>query len=104
LKADRSFISDIPNDSNDMAITSAIIAMAHSLRLKVVAEGVETAQQLEFLRLNNCDEVQGFLFSRPVPAMEMTKLLLKKSLVPAPKGKSKKQAQPATRSKPKTKK
>jgi EAL domain-containing protein (putative c-di-GMP-specific phosphodiesterase class I) len=104
LKADRSFISDIPNDSNDMAITSAIIAMAHSLRLKVVAEGVETTQQLEFLRLNNCDEVQGFLFSQPVPAMEMTKLLLKKSLVPTPKGKRKKQAQPVTRSKPKTKK
>lgn len=104
LKADRSFISDIPNDSNDMAITSAIIAMAHSLKLKVVAEGVETTKQLEFLLSNNCDEVQGFLFSRPVPAQEMTKLLLKKDLLPAQRSKSKKQAKPTSRSKPISKK
>ncbi len=99
LKADRSFISDIPDDSNNMAITSAIIAMAHSLKLKVVAEGVETIKQLEFLRSNHCDEVQGFLFSRPVSAREMTKLLLKKNLLLVRKIKSKKQAQPTSSSK-----
>jgi diguanylate cyclase (GGDEF)-like protein/PAS domain S-box-containing protein len=75
LKVDRSFIRDIPTNEDDVAITSAIISMAHSLRLKVVAEGVETAEQLEFLRVNACDELQGYYFSPPVPAMEMTKIL-----------------------------
>ena len=84
LKADRSFISDIPGDSKDTAITAAIIAMAHSLKLRVVAEGVETSEQLDFLRSNNCDEVQGFLFSRPVPSEELANLLQKKELLPKP--------------------
>jgi diguanylate cyclase (GGDEF)-like protein/PAS domain S-box-containing protein len=75
LKVDRSFIKDIPGNADDMAITAAIISMAHSLNLKVVAEGVETAEQLEFLRANACDELQGYFFSPPVPAMEMTKIL-----------------------------
>jgi diguanylate cyclase (GGDEF)-like protein len=66
LKVDRSFIRDIPAEANDMAITSAIIAMAHKLQLKVVAEGVESAEQLEFLRANDCDLIQGYLFSRPL--------------------------------------
>ena len=81
LKADRSFISDIPLDSKDTAITAAIIAMAHSLKLRVVAEGVETSEQLDFLRSNNCDEVQGFLFSRPVPPDELANLLQEKELL-----------------------
>ncbi|MBF0291237.1 MAG: EAL domain-containing protein, partial [Nitrospinae bacterium] len=75
LKVDRSFIRDIPANADDVAITSAIISMAHSLNLTVVAEGVETMEQLEFLRANACDELQGYLFSPPVPAPEMGKML-----------------------------
>jgi EAL domain-containing protein (putative c-di-GMP-specific phosphodiesterase class I) len=67
LKVDRSFIRDIPADSGDKKITRAIIAMAHSLKLKVVAEGVETADQLKFLRIQRCDAVQGYFLYRPLP-------------------------------------
>jgi diguanylate cyclase (GGDEF)-like protein/PAS domain S-box-containing protein len=66
LKIDRSFIDDISPDSDDAAITTAIIAMAHSLRLRVVAEGVETREQAQFLRERSCDEMQGYYFCRPV--------------------------------------
>ena len=58
-------------------ITTAIIAMAHNLNLKVIAEGVETEEQLAFLRAQQCDEIQGYLFSPPVPVEELTKLLQK---------------------------
>ena len=75
LKIDASFIREIPENSEDSAITSAIIMMAHSLNLKAIAEGVELKEQLEFLRSHNCDAVQGYLFSRPVPAQEATLLL-----------------------------
>ncbi len=68
LKIDRSFVRDIPQDVDDMAITQAIIAMAHSLKVKVVAEGVETQAQLEFLRTKGCDQLQGYIFSRPLSA------------------------------------
>jgi diguanylate cyclase (GGDEF)-like protein len=71
LKIDRSFIRDIPADSGDKKITRAIIAMAHSLKLKVVAEGVETADQLKFLRAEHCDAVQGYFLYRPLPEAEM---------------------------------
>ena len=75
LKVDRSFIRDIPADSGDRNITRAIISMAHSLRLKVVAEGVETAEQLNFLRVQCCDAVQGYFLYRPLPEAEVAKVL-----------------------------
>ncbi|MCC6196516.1 MAG: EAL domain-containing protein [Burkholderiales bacterium] len=70
VKIDRSFIKDLPHDSDDGAITRAVIAMARSLRIRVVAEGVETREQLDFLRAHECDECQGYYFSRPLPAAE----------------------------------
>ncbi len=68
LKIDRSFVRDLPDDEEDAAIVRAIIALAHSLRLATVAEGVETEAQLEFLRAERCDRFQGFFYSRPVDA------------------------------------
>ena len=78
LKIDRSFVRDMTSNSNDAAITTAIIAMAHGLKLKVIAEGVETEEQLAFLRSQRCDEIQGYLFSPPVPAEAFAKLLQEK--------------------------
>jgi diguanylate cyclase (GGDEF)-like protein/PAS domain S-box-containing protein len=68
LKIDRSFTSGVPDDANDCAIASTIISMALQLKHKVIAEGVETIEQLQFLKSAGCDEVQGYLFSRPLPA------------------------------------
>ncbi len=73
IKIDRSFISDIQSDADDAAITSAIIGMAQRLKIDVVAEGVETLEQLTFLRSNGCRVVQGYLFSKPLPANELEK-------------------------------
>jgi len=75
LKIDRSFVKDIPANSDDLAITQAVVAMAHGLRLRTVAEGVETEEQLEWLKRFGCDEVQGYLFSKPLPADEMGRFL-----------------------------
>jgi diguanylate cyclase (GGDEF)-like protein len=75
LKIDKSFVSNCSDNPDDRAIITAIIAMARSLELKVVAEGVETEQQLDFLRELGCDEIQGYYFSKPVPPLEFAKLL-----------------------------
>ena len=75
IKIDRSFIKDIPDNQDDMEITSAVIAMAHNLKLKVVAEGIETAAQLSFLRRQQCDIGQGYLFDRPIPGRELLESL-----------------------------
>ncbi|OUD11737.1 putative bifunctional diguanylate cyclase/phosphodiesterase [Thioflexithrix psekupsensis] len=77
LKIDRSFIKDVCSNADDAAITTAIIAMAHSLQLSVVAEGVEAEAQLDFLKQRHCEMAQGFLFSRAVPAHEIEQLLKK---------------------------
>ncbi|MYN45840.1 EAL domain-containing protein [Pseudoduganella sp. FT93W] len=75
LKIDRSFVQDVPQDSDDMAIVSAIIALAHSLRLEVVAEGVETEAQLAFLRARQCDLLQGYYLSPALPARQCAELI-----------------------------
>jgi diguanylate cyclase (GGDEF)-like protein/PAS domain S-box-containing protein len=75
LKIDRSFTTGLPDDANDCAIASTIISIGQQLRHKVIAEGVETVEQLEFLRSAGCDEVQGYLFSPPVPAYEFERSL-----------------------------
>jgi len=75
LKIDRSFVMDVITDPNDAAIVEAIVAMARALKMKVVAEGVEHTQHLEFLRTLGCDQMQGYLFSRPLPAEEMGRML-----------------------------
>jgi len=77
LKIDRAFVRDITTDPDDAAIAQAIIAMSHSLGVHVIAEGVETAKQLAFLRANRCDAMQGYYFSKPIPAEDMNRLLLK---------------------------
>ena len=78
IKIDRSFITDINKTKADAAIVKAIIAMSHTLKLKVVAEGVETDEQLSLLREMGCDEMQGYLLSRPLPAEEINAFLLKR--------------------------
>ena len=75
LKIDRSFVRDIVTDADDRAITQAIISMAHSLKLEVVAEGVEEKAQLEILKSQGCDILQGYLFSKPLPANEVINIL-----------------------------
>ncbi len=71
LKIDRSFVCELPHDADDAAIATAIVAMGHSLHMKVVAEGVETLDQAEFLHGLGCDEIQGYLISRPLPAAQL---------------------------------
>jgi diguanylate cyclase (GGDEF)-like protein len=75
IKIDRSFIRDVTHNSEDAAIVKAIIAMAHTLKLRVIAEGVETKEQMEFLKQHGCDEMQGYFLSAPLPAEELLKFL-----------------------------
>jgi EAL domain-containing protein (putative c-di-GMP-specific phosphodiesterase class I) len=75
LKIDRSFITELPDDQEDASIAQAIITLSHALRLKVIAEGVENKAQLDFLAMHGCDEMQGYYFSRPLPADQCTQFL-----------------------------
>ncbi len=75
LKIDQSFVCNMTNDANDAAIVHSVIQLAHNLKLKVIAEGVETQKQAEHLRREGCDEVQGYYFGHPMPAAELQKLL-----------------------------
>lgn len=77
LKIDKSFVRDIPDSDDDVAIAMAILSLAKNMNLKVVAEGVETVEQLEFMEKNGCDEIQGYLFSKPVEPSALTELLEK---------------------------
>jgi EAL domain-containing protein (putative c-di-GMP-specific phosphodiesterase class I) len=85
LKVDQSFVKDINSDPDNEAIVSAIITLAHALKLNVIAEGVETQEQLESLRMLNCDEVQGFLFSYPLSVVEFTELLAERLSISTPR-------------------
>ncbi len=76
IKIDRSFVQDTPDDADDAAIVTGIIALAHSLRLEVVAEGVETEAQLRFLREQNCDILQGYYLSKPIPADKFEQFII----------------------------
>jgi diguanylate cyclase (GGDEF)-like protein/PAS domain S-box-containing protein len=86
LKIDRSFIRDLPGNAEDKAITTAIIAMGKSLDLTVVAEGVETREQLDFLRTQGCDEFQGFYINKPMPAEQFAQLLRTEISSPVARG------------------
>ncbi len=81
LKVDQSFVRDLTIDPNDAEIARAIIALGHSLGLRVVSEGVETVDQLRYLRSQGCDLIQGFLFSRPIPASEVMDLIQRQPFV-----------------------
>ena len=84
LKIDKSFVRDLAHSAGDQAIASSIIGLAHRLKLRVIAEGVETEQQRGFLRANGCDEMQGYLFSEPLRPEHLAALLLRSTGVPPP--------------------
>jgi EAL domain-containing protein (putative c-di-GMP-specific phosphodiesterase class I) len=76
LKMDRSFVIDLPSNAKSKAVAKAIVSMAHDLGIKIVAEGVENEEQLAFLQFIGCDEIQGYIFSKPLPETGMRELLL----------------------------
>ena len=82
LKIDRSFVADVANDPDDASIVDTIISMSRSLNLQVVAEGVETREQLEFLRQRRCDQMQGYYFSKPLSAEDLLSLLKSRTVAP----------------------
>jgi diguanylate cyclase (GGDEF)-like protein/PAS domain S-box-containing protein len=84
LKIDRSFVADITHDANDAAIVDSIIALAHNLRLSVIAEGVESVEQLDYLRRQGCDQMQGYYFSRPLAPHDFEQLLRERRGLPLP--------------------
>jgi EAL domain-containing protein (putative c-di-GMP-specific phosphodiesterase class I)/ActR/RegA family two-component response regulator len=86
LKIDIAFIRDVTTDPGSAAIVRSIISMAHSMKMDVIAEGVETAEQLAYLRRNHCDHLQGFYFSRPLPAQQFEQLLLDETRLAIPEG------------------
>jgi EAL domain-containing protein (putative c-di-GMP-specific phosphodiesterase class I) len=79
LKIDQSFVRELVTDSYDAAIITALVALGHGLNLEVIAEGVETEEQLAFLHSIKCDAMQGYLLSRPLPAQEATNLFINKT-------------------------
>jgi EAL domain-containing protein (putative c-di-GMP-specific phosphodiesterase class I) len=82
LKIDRSFVSEVPTDPTLNALIKAITTVAHSLNMKVVAEGVESTEQIEILGELDCDQVQGYYFSPAIPAGDIEKLLLRSTVAP----------------------
>ena len=81
LKVDRTFVRDVTVDPDDAAIVSPIIGLAHNLRLKVIGEGVENAEQRAYLREHGCDWVQGYSFSEPLPVEDFSELFRKRKLL-----------------------
>jgi EAL domain-containing protein (putative c-di-GMP-specific phosphodiesterase class I) len=88
LKIDQSFIADVATSPEKLAIVSAVISLGHALDMKIVAEGVETEEQSNLLRLIKCDEMQGYLFSKPVPLKQIEVMLANQGAAPGPSGSS----------------
>jgi len=84
LKIDQSFVRELSTNTDDQAITRAIIQMAHSLEMRTIAEGVETTDQLHFLQDQGCDEVQGYFFSRPLPPQALVTFVHHHTGLPQP--------------------
>ena len=82
LKIDRAFVSQVHRHRQDAAIAQTVISLAHSLGVRVIAEGIETVEQLEFLRMHHCDQAQGYLFSPAVHPEAMAQLLVAGSIQP----------------------